>query len=108
MIIHLESGPCESKIDIYNLNETAATWFQWKAYVDEEYQDVLLHHREVQSEYSEEVYPFWCPECDTGFTKLSGLFQYVCSKACNQDLYEDKMGKLIRWLEKEHSASGRE
>lgn len=82
--------------------------FQWKAYLDEEYRDELLNRRDLQFEYSEPVYPFRCPKGDTGFTKLSGLFQHVYSKACNQGLYVGKMGKLVSWLEVQHSASGSE
>ncbi|KAF2174851.1 hypothetical protein K469DRAFT_756579 [Zopfia rhizophila CBS 207.26] len=83
MIIHLESGSCPSGIDIVDLNESAAMCFQWKAYLDEDYQDELLNRVDLQSEYS--------------------LLQHVYSKACNQSLYEGKMAKLIKWLEKRHS-----
>ncbi|PVH71362.1 hypothetical protein DL98DRAFT_369698, partial [Cadophora sp. DSE1049] len=34
MITHLESGTCESGIDITDLNESAAQLFQWKASLD--------------------------------------------------------------------------
>lgn len=108
MIIHLESGACESEMDMIDLNESAAICFQWKAYIDEDYRDDLLDRCDLQSEYSEPVYPFRCPECDTCFTKLSGLFQHVYSKACNQGLYTGKMGKLVRWLEVRHNLSGSE
>ncbi|KAF2022484.1 hypothetical protein EK21DRAFT_83284, partial [Setomelanomma holmii] len=86
MILHLESGTCDSEIDIYDLNESAAMCYQWKAYLDGD----------------EPVFPFRCPECEVGFTKLSGLFQHVYSKACNQDLYAGKMAKLTNWLKKRH------
>ncbi|XTI93707.1 hypothetical protein V2W45_1253331, partial [Cenococcum geophilum] len=105
MVIHLESGACESEIDIIDLNESAAMCFQWKAYLDEEFRDDLLDRHDLRSAYSDSVYPFKCPECDTVFTKLSGLFQHVYSKACDQDLYEGKIGKLVRWLEVRHSAA---
>ena len=108
MIIHLESGTCASEIDIIDLNESAAQCFQWKAYLDEEFRDGLLNRRAVQSDYDDTVYPFRCPECDTVFTKLSGLFQHVHSKACSQGLHDGKIGKLVRWLEVRHNASGSE
>lgn len=108
MIIHLESGTCDSEIDVFDLNESAATCYQWKAYLDEDYRNELLNRCDLESEYSESVYPFRCPECDIGFTKLSGLFQHVYSKACNQGLCAGKMGKLVRWLELQHSAGGSE
>ncbi|KAG9240140.1 hypothetical protein BJ878DRAFT_430933, partial [Calycina marina] len=90
MIIHLESGACDSEIDMTDLNESAAMCFQWKAYLMED----------------DTVYPFKCPECDTVFTRLSGLFQRAYSKACNQDLNKGKIGNLVRWLEVQHSVSG--
>jgi hypothetical protein len=108
MIIHLESGTCESEIDILDLNQSAAQCFQWKAYLDEKFRSELLNRRDLRSDYDETVYPFHCPECDTVFTKLSGLFQHVYSKACKQDLYEGKVAKLVRWLEVQHDASGSE
>lgn len=77
-------------------------WYQWKAYLDGDYRDELLNRDDLPSEYSESVYPFRCPECDVGFTKLSGLFQHTYSKACNQSLHEGKMAKLIKWLENRH------
>jgi uncharacterized C2H2 Zn-finger protein len=106
MIIHLESGACDSEIDMIDLNESAAMCFQWKAYLVEEYRDKLLSCRDLSYEYSETVYPFKCPECDTVFTRLSGLFQHAYSKACSQDLNKGKIGKLVRWLEVQHSGSG--
>jgi len=108
MIIYLESGVCDSETNIIDLNESAAMCSEWKAYLDEEYRDGLLSRCDLQPECSETVYPFNCPRCSAVFTKLSGLFQYVYSKACNQGLYEGKIGKLVGWLEVQHSASGSE
>ena len=108
MIIHLESGACRSRTNIVDLNESAAMCFQWKAYLIEEYRDELLARCDLQAEYDDVVYPFKCPECGTTFTKLSGLFQHVFSKACKQGLYKGSMDKLLRWLEKRHSASDSE
>lgn len=108
MIIHLESGACASEIEIIDLNESAAECYQWKAYLDADYRDDLLNRRNLDFEYTKPAYAFRCPKCDTGFTKLSGLFQHVESKACNQGLYAGKMGKLVRWLESQLCASGSE
>lgn len=107
-VIHMESGACDSKIDMFYLNKSAATYYQWKAYIDKDYRDDLLNGYDPQFGQMETVYPFRCPECRTGFTKLSGLFQHADSKAkdCNQGLYEGKMGKLVRWLESQHGANG--
>ncbi|KAH7119541.1 hypothetical protein B0J11DRAFT_439926 [Dendryphion nanum] len=108
MILHLESGTCHSEIDILGLNESTAMCFQWKAYIDEYYRDELLNREDLQSEYSEPVYPFRCPDCSVVFTKLSGLFQHAYSKACNQGLYGGKIAKLIKWLGKRHNIEGNE
>jgi len=106
MIIHLESGTCESGIDVIDLSESATQCFQWKAYIDAEFGNGLLNCQDPRSDYNNTVYPFYCPECKMVFTRLSGLFQHVYSKACNQGLYEGKVGKLVRWLEVQHNISG--
>jgi hypothetical protein len=108
MVLHMESGTCPSDIDMIDLNESAAMCYQWEAYIDKDFRNELLNREDLQSEYSGPVYPFRCPECDTGFTKLSGLFQHVYSQVCKQGLYEGKMAKLIRWLENRHNIDGNE
>lgn len=102
MILHLEAGTCPSDTNIIDLNQSAAMCYQWKAFVDRDYRDELLNRDNLQLEYCEPVYAFKCPECNTGFTKLSGLFQHVYSIACDQGLYEGKMLKLTQWLKNRH------
>jgi hypothetical protein len=55
MIIHLESGACESEIDIIDLTESAAMCFQWMACLDEEFRD---DRHDLRSAYSDSVYLF--------------------------------------------------
>jgi len=55
MIIHLESGACDSEIDLIDLNESAAKCFQWKAYLVEEYRERLLSCRDPSFEYSDSL-----------------------------------------------------
>ena len=55
MIIHLESGACDSEIDLIDLNESAAKCFQWKAYLVEEYRERLLSLRDPSFEYSDSL-----------------------------------------------------
>lgn len=105
MIIHLEFSTCDSDITAIDLNESAAICYQWKAYLDEDYRDELLNRCDLGLEHSEPVYPFRCPVCDAGFTKLSGLFQHAYSKACTQGLYAGKIGKLVKWLKVQHNGS---
>src|SRR5437773_3307536 len=78
MVIHLESGACESGIDISDINESAARCYQWRHYLDEDYRDDMLGCRY----WDPDVCPFRCPTCKTVFSKLSGLFQHIGSQAC--------------------------
>ncbi len=102
MIIHLESGSCDSGFDIVDLNESAAECYQWRQYIDEEYRDDMLNCCDLEYEYGETVYPFKCPTCNTIFSKLSGLFQHVASQACEQSLKSGAIAKLVKWLENRH------
>ena len=102
MILHLEAGTCPSGIDRIDLNESAAMCYQWAAFIDREYRSELLDRESLQGWYCGPVYPFKCPECDVNFSKLSGLFQHVYSKACDQRLDQGKIAKLVRWLENRH------
>ncbi|EMD65832.1 hypothetical protein COCSADRAFT_86158, partial [Bipolaris sorokiniana ND90Pr] len=103
MIIHLESGTCTSGIDTLDLNESAAMCYQWKKFLDEEYRDDILSCYDFEEEYFSAVYLFRCPECDTTFSKLSGLFQHVSSGSCEQKLNGGPIAKLVKWLSNRHA-----
>lgn len=103
MIIHLESGACDSGIDILDLNESAAECFQWQKYLDGEYREDMLNCKDLAEEYRDTVYPFKCPTCEDVFSKLSGLFQHVNSTTCEQRLGKGSIAKLVKWLENKHS-----
>lgn len=75
MIIHLELGACLSETDNIDLNESAALC------LGEDYRKNLLERRDLEREYSKAVHPLRYPEYDTSFTKLSALFQHVCTQA---------------------------
>jgi hypothetical protein len=102
MIIHLESGSCDSGIDIFDLNESAAMCYQWSQYIEEEFRDDMLECRDLEEEYNDKIYPYSCPSCETVFSKLSGLFQHVASKSCEQRLNNGAIAKLVKWLENRH------
>ncbi|RMZ69222.1 zinc finger protein [Pyrenophora seminiperda CCB06] len=102
MILHVEAGTCTTGLNKLDLNRSAAMCFQWKAWLNEEYRDDLLDLRDTEEDYCEPVRPFKCPECDVEFTKLSGLFQHVYSQACQQGLFEGKVGRLVKWLHNRH------
>lgn len=97
MIIHLESGACESGIDILDLNESAAMCFQWRHYLNEEYRSDMLDR---QNWWDSGAWPFQCPTCEASFSKLSGLFQHINSQGCSQG---GAIGKLVKWLRNRHS-----
>lgn len=100
MIIHLESGSCESGICAVDLNRWAAECYQWSSYIDSGYRDDLLDDVDVQFEYGYGVaYPFYCPTCNKEFAQLSALFQHVSTSSCEEDLHSHIMGKLCWWLE---------
>jgi hypothetical protein len=103
MIIHLESGACDSGIDVLDLNESAAMCYQWRKFLDEDYREEMLQCEDLVEVYNDTVYPFDCPTCGTVFSKLSGLFQHVDSTSCEQELNREPIVKLVKWLEKRHS-----
>lgn len=103
MILHLESGACPSDVKTTDLNESAAMCFQWAAYIGSNFRAELLNRGDPQSNYSGPVYSFRCPGCDAEFAKLSGLFQHVCSKSCDQYLCDGTMAKLVKWLGNRHN-----
>lgn len=103
MIIHLESGTCASGIDILDLNKSAAMCYQWRKFLAEEYRNDMLSCCDLEEEYYYKVYPFMCPECDTSFSKLSGLFQHAGSGSCEQRLNSGPIAKLVKWLSNRHA-----
>jgi len=103
MVIHLETGNCDSGVDIIDINESAAMCYQWRSYLDEDYRDEMLQCVDLKEEYAGTVYPFECAQCEASFPKLSALFQHVESSSCEQDLDGKAMLKLMTWLKKRHA-----
>ncbi|KAH7371579.1 hypothetical protein BKA66DRAFT_183810 [Pyrenochaeta sp. MPI-SDFR-AT-0127] len=102
MILHIDSGGCGSNLDTQDLNMSAAGCFQWRKYIDEDYREEMLKGQDLSELYDVVVYPFRCPVCEVTFSKLSGLLQHSASQACNQTLESGAIGKLVRWLGKQH------
>ncbi|KAJ4356568.1 uncharacterized protein N0V89_004602 [Didymosphaeria variabile] len=98
MIIHLESGACESDIDYLDLNSSAAECYSWAQFIHTDYRDDMLASCDLKRMYQGTVFPYKCPDCDSGFPKLSSLFQHVDSSACDQTLNEGAIGHLSRFL----------
>ncbi|KAF2706046.1 hypothetical protein K504DRAFT_484348 [Pleomassaria siparia CBS 279.74] len=103
MIIHLESGACESGIDKQDLYNTAANSYSWPHFIDEEYHDHLLGYTNLENYFFNEVYPFKCPTCDDSFSKLSSLFQHVESPRCGQTLNHGHISRLRNYLKAIHN-----
>jgi len=85
MLIHLESGSCESGISIDDLNQFALECYQNKKY----------------STNLDDEYPYFCPGCQAEFTSLSGLFQHaetvpLCKK---YTIFPECLAKLERFIE---------
>ncbi|KAF2743598.1 hypothetical protein M011DRAFT_220004 [Sporormia fimetaria CBS 119925] len=101
MILHLESGACESGHDIIDVNEAAATCdtHHCVQFLDHHYRQAMLARQDLEEIYNEPVYPYECPRCDTFFTKASSLFQHVESSVCVQILDDKPIGALRRSLE---------
>lgn len=103
MIIHLESGQCDSGVSRLELNRTAARCYQWKHFVFREYRDDLLAENDGFDIYHTGCRAFECPSCITSFTRLSGMFQHIESDSCNASLKRGIAAKLVRWLRNVHN-----
>jgi hypothetical protein len=79
MMIHLESGNCESGIDRYRLDRIA-----YDCYYSEDYTNDW-----------DDYYMYKCPDCQNGFRFLSGLFQHIESDACDQQLDATSIADLV-------------
>lgn len=101
MIIHLEAGTCPSGINFYDLNETAAWCSAWRYFVHPDYRCDLLDRDDLCALYVDKVYPFFCPTCQTSFTKLSGHFQHTRSDACEQKSNKGAMAALQKSLRRQ-------
>ncbi|KAL1969863.1 hypothetical protein VTN77DRAFT_7372 [Rasamsonia byssochlamydoides] len=84
MLVHLESGACESNIDADNMDELAFECYQSVNYATD----------------LDDDYPYFCPGCEVEFSTLSGLFQHVeavqsCSK---HNVWPGCLARLQRFL----------
>lgn len=63
MLIHLESGNCQSGTDKERIDDLFCEWDQgWKYKLDDDEGEGLI---------------FLCPECDKDFPRLSALYQHA-------------------------------
>ncbi len=82
MMIHLESGTCDSGVDCVDLDRFAYLCYQSRAYTNG-----WSEHKKYK-----------CPECQKKLRLLSGLFQHVESDACNQQIRTKSIGKLVHFI----------
>lgn len=86
MVLHLESGTCESGAERERISDIAYELYQsgWYQGGDDPWHD------------------FHCPTCHADFLYMSGLLQHAESEACGQNLDREKpLGKFLHYLRKQ-------
>lgn len=81
MMIHLESGTCESGVQQHDID----TWA---------FECSQRHH--YTNAWNDD-HKYRCPECNSDMPKVSAMFQHVESPACGAD-YQGSLGKLNRFI----------
>lgn len=96
MMIHLESGSCESGIDAQEINRLAARCYQWKKYIVPNYRVWMLNGMDRQVR----EYCYQCPDtdCNVRFKTLSGLLQHAETDRCNEGVFDNRVGSLTKLL----------
>lgn len=102
MILHIENGGCTSDLTSQDLNMSAAQCYQSHKYIDEDYRTDMLNGEDLEELYAETVLPFQCPGCNSDFSTVSALLQHASSHTCEQTMQTGAIGKLVKWLEKQH------
>lgn len=92
--MHLESGGCPSKMDIYDVNKSAARHPEWREYLDEDAQ-----YRMVNRYHTWRDFPYHCPECPMKFERVSALVQHAeKNSACPVRVDEGVIEDLLRYI----------
>ncbi len=74
MMLHLESGNCESGVDCDDIDDWVIDYWGFK-------------FGDYTNDWTD-YYKFCCPSCDNEFRFVSGLLQHIASQACDMDLDE--------------------
>lgn len=106
MITHLESGTCESGIDLDDLNYRAVQFTDAEEFIDRDSiysydeSDHLLEHirRDLVVKDNGTAFLFICLTCEASFPKLSSLFQHIGTESCEQKLDEGVIEELVTYL----------
>lgn len=102
IILHLKNRGCRSDITSQDLYSTATQYYQSHKYINEDYRADMLDGEDLKEVYTDTVFPFLCPECNSEFLKLSGLLQHASSQTCEQTLQTGATRKLLKWLNKQY------
>jgi hypothetical protein len=76
VILHLESGNCVSGNNILTVNLAAARCGFWRNFFDIDARSMAMNRQFI---FHLDYYPFFCPGCGKGVTRLSALFNHVWS-----------------------------
>ena len=95
LILHIDGDHCPGMTsDALNIRAAECDW--WEDFMHEDFQHIALNDwRFHLNRHNLDYYPYFCPECDSQFTKLSGLLQHVESPACDQDIESGAIGRLV-------------
>lgn len=82
ILIHLESGTCDSGVTETDVDDWAQECRQHGQYTND----------------ADAEYAYYCPECELDMPKVSSLFQHVESDACAASYDDRALGALVRFL----------
>ncbi|KAF2997158.1 hypothetical protein E8E13_005462 [Curvularia kusanoi] len=94
MILHLESGTCWP-VNRTTLDTHAARCNWSSHYMNPQSCNLARHGYGLDVNF----YNYYCPDCKTPATRLSGLMQHVESGCCKQTLGDGAIGALCAFLE---------
>ena len=100
MILHLETGSCQSDLTSQGLNKMVVRCYEACNYINEKFRTDKRAGEDLRASYTDMVMPFQCPKCNRGFRALSGLLQHSSSQKCSQTLDSGTIRKLVNWLNK--------
>lgn len=102
MILHLETGSCQSDLTSQGLNRIVVRCYKARNYINGKFRTDMQDGEDLRALYADTVMPFPCPKCNRGFRALSGLLQHSSSQKCSQTLDSGAIRKLVNWLNKKN------
>lgn len=87
MVLHLETGACESGVDREEVQQLAFDCWDLDGYICDDDDDPN--------------YDFVCATCDVPYRFISGMLQHAESEACEETLAKNSpLGKFLKLLRK--------